>query len=168
MPKATVTLCLRGRPLQPEPNRPSSIYEEPMKYICLVYNEPEKLAAVTDDELTAHVAKIVDWVGELEGSGRHVYSAGLQSVRSATTVRIRNGSLAVTDGPFAETKEVFGGFTIFEARDLNEAIQVAAKMDAARLGSIEVRPVMDVDADLADPLDRRIAKAIRKNMANKE
>src|SRR5579862_413948 len=116
-----------------------------MKYICLVYNEPEKLAAVTDDELTAHVAKIVDWVGDLESSGRHTYSAGLQSPRNASTVRVRNGSLTVTDGPFAETKEVFGGFTIFEARDLTEAIQIASKMDAVRIGSVEVRPVMDID-----------------------
>ena len=66
---------------------------------------------------------------------------GIESIESATTVRVRNGKLAVTDGPFAETKEQLAGFYLIEARDLNEAIQIAAKIPSARTGSIEVRPV---------------------------
>jgi len=76
----------------------------------------------------------------------------------------RGGKLSVTDGPFAETKEQFGGFTVIEARDLNEAIQLASKMPSARLGSVEVRPAMDLEAELTDPQDRKAAAAIRRAM----
>lgn len=96
-----------------------------MKYLCLAYQEQRTL----------------DHVEELRQSGRLVLTHALQSVRSATTVRVRHGRLSTTDGPFAETKESLGGFFLVEARDLNEAIQVAAKWPSARLGSIEVRPI---------------------------
>lgn len=133
-----------------------------MKYICLVYNEAGKLDALTDDEFAQHVGKCGAWVGELEAAGRHVFSSGLQSFRSAATVRIRNGGLSVTDGPFAETKEQLGGFTILEARDLNEAIQLASQLDVARIGSVEVRALFDLGVEPTDPLDRRVAAAIRR------
>jgi hypothetical protein len=134
-----------------------------MKYICLVYNEPAKLDALSDDEFTAHVGECGSWVGKLESEGRHVYSAGLQTPRNAATVRIRNGAMSVTDGPFAETKEVLGGFTILEARDLNEAIQLASKLDVARIGTVEVRPLLEPDLDMSDPHDNRVAAAIHRN-----
>jgi hypothetical protein len=133
-----------------------------MKYICLVYHEEKKLAALSAEELAGLVRECGAWVEDLAKSGHHVFSAGLQCVRTATTLRKRNGNLAMTDGPFAETKEFLGGFTIIEARDLNEALQVASKLPAVRLGSIEVRPVLDPDADLSDPLDRKIGAAIRR------
>src|ERR1700687_957373 len=120
--------------------------EATMKYICLVYHEEKKLDALTQDELDALVGECGVWVEELDKGGHHVFSAGLQSIRTATTVRNRNGKLTMTDGPFAETKEFLGGFTILNARDLNEAIQLASKLPAARLGSIDVRPGLEARA----------------------
>ena len=133
-----------------------------MKYICLVYHEEKKLGALSQDELDGLVGECGSWVADLEKGGHHVFSAGLQSIRTATTVRERSGKLAMTDGPFAETKEFLGGFTIIEARDLNEALQLASKLPAVRVGSIEVRPVLDPNAELSDPLDQKIAAAIRR------
>jgi ketosteroid isomerase-like protein len=133
------------------------------KYLCLVYQEDEKLDALSPRELDSLVAECVVWVDELDRSGRHIYSAGLQSVRSATTLRKRNGQLSMTDGPFAETKEHLGGFTLLRARDLNEAIQLASRLPAARLGSVEVRPVLESTADLPDAIDRKIAAALRRS-----
>jgi len=133
------------------------------KYLCLVYQDDGKLDALSEGELDMLVAECVDWVDELEKSGRHIYSAGLQSVRSATTLRKRNGQLSMTDGPFAETKEHLGGFTLFSARDLNEAIQLASRLPVVRLHSVEVRPVLEASAELADPIDRRIAAALRRS-----
>ncbi|HEV3255309.1 MAG TPA: YciI family protein [Gemmataceae bacterium] len=131
-----------------------------MKYICLVYHEENKLDALSQAELDALVGECRAWVLELETGGHHVCSAGLQSVRTATTVRNRNGQLSVTDGPFAETKEFLGGFTILNARDLNEAIQLASKLPAVRLGSVEVRPVLEPDVELTDSVDQKIGAAI--------
>jgi hypothetical protein len=133
-----------------------------MKYICLVYQDEKKLAALPQVELDAIVAQCGVWVGELERGGHHVFSAGLQSVHTATTLRSRNGRLSMTDGPFAETKECLGGFTILSARDLNEAIQLASRLAAASGGSIELRPLLELDVELTDPLDRKIAVAIQQ------
>jgi hypothetical protein len=108
------------------------------------------------------VGDSIAWTLEVEKSGRHVFSAGLRSSRSARTVRERNGKLSVTDGPFAETKEYLGGFTLLEASDLNEAIQIASRLPAARLGSIEVRPILEPNVELTDTLDQKIAAAIRR------
>jgi hypothetical protein len=135
-----------------------------MKYLCMVYQDPETLKTLSEDELAKVVAEVGGWIDELEKGGHHVYSMGLQSARTAATVRERGGKISVTDGPFAETKEQFGGFTVIEARDLNEAIQIASKMPSARLGSVEVRPAMDLEAELTDPHDRKAAAAIRRAM----
>ncbi len=136
-----------------------------MKYLCLVYHEEEKLDALSQPQMNALVGACIDWVEDLETTGHHVISAGLQSVRTATTVRHRNGKLSLTDGPFAETKEVLGGFTLINARDLNEAIQIASKFPAARVGSMEVRPVLELDGELTGALDQKIGAAIRRNAA---
>ena len=105
-----------------------------MKYLCLVYLDEKKLDLVPDRECKA--------CGEgLRTSGHHIAAEALQSVHTATTVRVRNGKVSVTDGPFAETKEQLAGFYLIDASDLNEAIQVASKIPPARVGSIEVRPV---------------------------
>jgi hypothetical protein len=110
-----------------------------MKYLCLVYLDGEKLRAVPDRECLA--------CGEgFRASGLLVAAEALQPIETATTVRVRNGKLSVTDGPFAETKEQLAGFYLIEARDLNEAIQVAARIPPAREGSVEVRPVRELDA----------------------
>ena len=110
-----------------------------MKYLCLVYLEHEKLHAVPDTECKAY--------GDgLRGSDVLVAAEALQPVDTATTVRLRNGKVSVTDGPFAETKEQLAGFYLIEARDLNDAIQIASKIPPAREGSIEVRPVRQLNA----------------------
>ena len=132
-----------------------------MKYICLVYQDEKRLAALPQAELEAIVGQCGAWVGELEKGGHHVFSAGLQSVRTATTLRQRGGRLSMTDGPFAETKECLGGFTILSARDLNEAIQLASRLAAASGGSIELRPLLELDMELTEPLDQKIAAAIQ-------
>ena len=131
-----------------------------MKFICLVYHEEAALAGLSQTQLNGLVSACTKWVEDLERGGHHVFSAGLQSVRTAKTVRHRNGKLSITDGPFAETKEFLGGFTIIEARDLEEALELAGKFPSARLGSMEVRPLMEPDKELADDLDRKIASAI--------
>jgi hypothetical protein len=109
-----------------------------MKYLCLVYLEDRKLHAVPDRECRA-------CGDQFRQSGVLVAAEALQPVETATTVRVRNGRVSVTDGPFAETKEQLAGFYLFDARDLNEAIQFAAKIPPAREGSIEVRPVRELD-----------------------
>ena len=133
-----------------------------MKYICLVYQDEEKLRGLPDGALDEMIVECGVWVAELEAGGHHVFSACLQSIRSAATVRNWTGQISVTDGPFAETKEFLGGFTILEARDLNQAIHLASKLPAVRIGSIEVRPVLDADAEVCDPLDRKVAAALRR------
>jgi hypothetical protein len=80
----------------------------------------------------------------IKKSGHHLGGEALQPVATATTVRVRNGKVSTTDGPFAETKEQLGGYYLIEAKDLNDAIQVAAKIPSARYGSIEVRPIMEL------------------------
>ena len=110
-----------------------------MKYLLLVYSEEKKLETVSDSECLANSEA-------LKKAGHHIAAEALQSIQTATTVRVRNGKLSVTDGPFAETKEQLAGFYLVDARDLNEAIQLAAKIPPARVGSIEVRPVRTLSA----------------------
>ena len=112
-----------------------------MKYLCLAYEEEGKLDALSRAEWDALRKETLDYVEDLARSGRLLVTHALQSVRSATTVRVRHGRLSTTDGPFAETKESLGGFFLIEARDLSEAIQVASRWPSARIGSIEVRPI---------------------------
>ncbi len=131
-----------------------------MKFLCLVYHEEAKLAALSKCEMDSLVGTCIRWVEELEKTGHHILSAGLQSVRSAVTVRIRNGTLSTTDGPFAETKEFLGGFTLINVKDLHEALQIAAKFPSAQIGSMEVRPLMDPAESVTDPLDQKIQHAV--------
>jgi hypothetical protein len=108
-----------------------------MKYLCLVYLEKDKWSAVPDRECAT--------CGEgFRDRGVLLAAEPLHPVEAAATVRVRNGKVSVTDGPFAETKEHLAGFYLLEARDLNEAIQMASKIPPAREGSIEVRPVREL------------------------
>lgn len=112
-----------------------------MKYLCLIYQDeslPQKLPKAEFEKLHAEYAAFAD---EIRKSGRLLGNNGLQPTRTATTVRVRNGEVTITDGPFAETKEQLGGYFLIEAKDLNEAIQAAARVPSARFGSVEVRPV---------------------------
>ena len=108
-----------------------------MKYLCLVYGEEKALAGMDDRHCVAFDEKV-------RASGHCVASEALQPAATATTVRVRHGRVSVTDGPFAETKEVLAGFYMIEARDLNEAIQIASKIPPAEVGSIEVRPIRPI------------------------
>ncbi len=108
-----------------------------MKYLCLVYLDENRLNELPDEDC-------VEYDASLRKSGHCLASEALQSVQTATTVRVRNRKMSVTDGPFAETKEQLAGFYMIEARDLNEAIQIASKIPPARVGSIEVRPVRPI------------------------
>jgi hypothetical protein len=134
-----------------------------MRFLCLVYHEEEKLAALSQRQMDSLVGACIGWVEELEKGGHHILSAGLQSVRSAATVRVRNGKLSTTDGPFAETKEFLGGFTLINANDFDEALQLASKFPAAGIGSMEVRPLIEPGEGAVDPLDQKILAAILQN-----
>jgi hypothetical protein len=115
-----------------------------MKYICLVYLVESDMGAMTKPEADLCTAESLAYDDALRRAGHLVAAHALQPVETATTVRVRGGKLFTTDGPFAETKEQLGGFILIEARDLNEAIQVAGKIPMARRGSIEVRPIMEL------------------------
>ena len=106
-----------------------------MKYLCLVYGEEPALQAMDDRHCVA-------FDNDMRASGHCIASEALQPVSSATTVRVRNGKVSVTDGPFAETKEALGGYFLIEARDLDEALEIAARIPSAATGSIEVRPLV--------------------------
>lgn len=114
-------------------------------YLCLVYHEEGTLDALSESEYDALVAEALAYKEELRRSGHLIAAEALQPVRTATTLRVRNGKLSTTDGPFAETKEQLGGFFLITARDLDDAIQLASKIPPARLGSIEVRPIKDLE-----------------------
>jgi hypothetical protein len=114
-----------------------------MKYVMLAYEEEGKLNALSESEWEALRQETVAYVEKLTESGRHLSSAALESIEMSTTVRVRGGKLQTTDGPFAETKEQLGGVIFIEAADLDEAIDIAASWPSARLGSIEVRPILE-------------------------
>jgi hypothetical protein len=109
-----------------------------MKYLCMVYGEESAMYAFDD-------LRCKQFSDGVKASGQCIGAEALQPVATATTVRVRNGKVTVTDGPFAETKECLAGFYLIEARDLNEAIQVASKIPPATVGSIEVRPVRELN-----------------------
>ena len=116
-----------------------------MKYVCLIYDEEKKKSAMSNAESDALVGEYFAFSEGIRKSGHYLAGEALQPVQTAVTVRIRNGKLSTTDGPFAETKEQLGGFYLINARDLNEAIQLASKIPSARLGSVEVRPIREFD-----------------------
>ena len=113
-----------------------------MKYLCLVYLDEKRLDELPDAECVAYDMGI-------RKSGHCVASEALESVQTATTVRVRDGKVSITDGPFAETKEQLAGFYMIEAKDLDEAIQLASKIPPARVGSIEVRPIRPIRETVA-------------------
>jgi hypothetical protein len=113
-----------------------------MKYLCLVYLDEKRLGELPDEDCVAYDTAI-------RKSGHCIASEALESVQTATTVRVRNGKVSITDGPFAETKEQLAGFYMIDARDLDDAIQIASKIPPARVGSIEVRPVRPIRESVA-------------------
>ena len=114
-----------------------------MKYLCLVYFEESKLREMPKSEFDTFMSECSACGEEYQETGHMIAGAQLQPVETAITLRVQNGKTFTTDGPFAETKEQLGGFCLIDARDLNEAIQVAAKMPPARIGCIEIRPIKE-------------------------
>lgn len=115
-----------------------------MKYLCLIYREETAVESLPDREFAALQSGMRAYRAQIEQSGHHIVSSALQPVQTATTIRVRNGQLSITDGPFAETREQLGGFYLIEATDLNDAIRVVAKTPLASLGCIEIRPLQEI------------------------
>ena len=110
-----------------------------MKYLCLVYLDAERWSACSD-------AECADYVQQLDAGRRLLAAEPLHPTHTATTVRVRGGEMTLFDGPFAETREMLAGFYLIDAKDLNEAIQLTAGIPPARYGSVEVRPVRELQA----------------------
>jgi hypothetical protein len=115
-----------------------------MKYLCLIYDDETLWQRMPKDEAEKTYGEYFAFTDSIKKSGHYIGGNPLEPTSTATTVRVRNGKVSTTDGPFAETKEQLGGYYLIEARDLNDAIQVASRIPSARSGSIEVRPVMEV------------------------
>ena len=115
-----------------------------MKFMFMIYHDQNVLDALSEKERQSLVDSALDYDEELRRSGHYIVSNALQPARTARTIRVRGGKVATTDGPFAETKEQIGGFFLIEARDMNEACEVASRFPPARVGTIEVRPVWDL------------------------
>jgi Uncharacterized protein conserved in bacteria len=116
-----------------------------MKYLCLVYAVESEINAMSPSEMNVQIDKALAYDEELRRTGHFIAAEALEPVKTATTLRMRTGKLSMTDGPFAETKEQLAGFYLIEAKDLNEALQIAGKIPCAYLGSIEVRPICDLE-----------------------
>ena len=114
-----------------------------MRYLCLIYADENAQARMSQEEMGALFGAYQAYTEELQASGNMLAGEALQPTATATTVQLRNGRTLTTDGPFAETKEQLGGFYMIEAKDLDEAIEWAAKIPSAAIGSIEVRPIME-------------------------
>jgi hypothetical protein len=119
--------------------------EDVMKYLCLVYIDQSKSDALSKSEFEDLLNKTAAYNEELKFSGHSIMCSVLQAPSTAAIVRVGSGGASVTDGPFAESKEQLGGFILINARDLNDAIRLAAKLPPARIGCIEVRPVQEFD-----------------------
>jgi hypothetical protein len=120
-----------------------------MKYLCLIYENEKNWETMPPSESEAMLNEYFAYTEGIRRGGQYVAGAALQPTQTATTVKVRNGKVSTTDGPFAETKEQLGGFYLVEAKDLNDAIQIASRIPSARLGSIEIRPVMDFSKETA-------------------
>jgi hypothetical protein len=116
-----------------------------MRYLCLIYHDEKVLAAMPEAEMSALNARHLAFNEEILARGQFIEAEALQPPAAATCLRVRNGKVALTDGPYMETKEMVAGFYLIEARDLNEAIHVASKLPSAPLGTVEIRPCRDLE-----------------------
>lgn len=119
-----------------------------MKYLCLICAE-KVMEHLTEEDAAGHFHEYAEFTENIKKNGHFVSANRLKPADTATTIRVRNGKVIMTDGPFAETKEQLGGYYLIEARDLNEAIQVAAKIPGAKRGCVEIRPIADDPQTLA-------------------
>ena len=116
-----------------------------MKYLCLIYIEEQVFNALPQNERKTISDESIAYCGDLQKVGQLLAASPLHPVETATTVRVREGRTSTTDGPFAETKEQLGGFLMIDVPDLNDAIRVASHFPGARIGSVEVRPMKELE-----------------------
>ena len=114
-----------------------------MRYACLIYDDEKKLGGMSKSDADTFMSEYFQFTEDIKQSGQYVAGEALHPINTATSLRIRSGKLSTTDGPFAETREQLGGFYLIDARDLNEAIQIASRIPSAKTGTVEVRPVVD-------------------------
>lgn len=119
-----------------------------MKFICLICAE-KVMEQMPKEDADKHYQEYAEFTNDIKRTGHFIGANRLTPSNTAITLRVRDGKVSITDGPFAETKEQFGGYYLIEARDLNEAIHVAAKIPGARLGCVEVRPIAEDEQTLA-------------------
>lgn len=112
-----------------------------MKYLCLIYGDESRRLSASKEEAAAMWNAYMAFGEDIEKSGHGLGGAALEPTSATTVVRVRDGKLSTTDGPFIETKEQLGGYYLIEAKDLNEAIQIAGRIPGAKVGAIEVRPL---------------------------
>ena len=118
-----------------------------MKYLCLVYFEPATMAALSHSEGATLTHDCIAYDNELTRAGHYIISSPLEPTTAARSIRVRRGKAIKTDGPFAETKEVLGGFVLIDASNMDEAVDLAEKIPMARHGTIEVRPTMPIGSN---------------------
>ena len=116
-----------------------------MKYILLVHHSEEVLGSLSQTDLQQMRAESVQLANDIHLRGHYLDAAPLQPVSTAVSVRVREGKRVVTDGPFAETREQLGGYFFIDAGDLDQALDIAARIPGARIGTVEIRPVMEID-----------------------
>jgi len=116
-----------------------------MKYLCLIYDDETIWTSMPGDQMEAVMSEYFAFTSDIQKNGQYLDGNALQPTHTATTVRVRNGKLSTTDGPFAETKEQLGGYYLIEAKDLNEAIQIAGRIPSVRYGSVEIRPIQEFE-----------------------
>lgn len=117
-----------------------------MRYLCLIYEDHKAWEAMPKSQRDAGMAEFFAFTDSIKKSGHYIGGEALQPVQTATLVRVRSGKVSTTDGPYIETKEQLGGYYLINAKDLNDAIQVASRIPSARWGAIEVRPIWEFDA----------------------
>ena len=130
-----------------------------MRYLCLIYENEKAWESLPQAETEAVMNEYFAFTGDIQKNGKFVAGEALQPTGTATTVRVRNGKISTTDGPYVETKEQLGGFYLIEAKDLNEAIQIAGRIPSARYGGVEVRPGIDFSKEAAAAAGQQAAHA---------
>ena len=116
-----------------------------MKYMLLIHHDEEAFDKISETKQKEMLAESVQLTHQLHGNGQYVHASPLHPAATAIIVRVREGKQFVTDGPFVETREQLAGYFLIEARDLNEAIGIAARIPGGRIGTVEVRPVREID-----------------------
>jgi hypothetical protein len=132
-----------------------------MKFLVIIYNDPALLDAMPKQEFDKTMRGCIEHADELKNEGRLVESQQLESPNTAKTLRRRNNRLTITDGPFAETKEILAGFNLIEAEDMDDAVRIASEFPWSEVGSIEVRPIRDFEA-VRNRVGARGAQAVLK------